>query len=427
MKKIVWLFILFCTILSFGKCSKLKEDYDGINYINPIKIGFLGPFSEGLMGTEGKYLGAFLAAEEINAAGGILGRKIQIVSRNDGGSANIGIKEATTFHNQGIDLILGAEWSSVTLAVAKAVTIPNQMLLMSYASTNPTISTLTDNDLVWRTCPSDVFQGKIGAIYCRNYLHKKTSAILAFNNPWAIGLSNAFRENFENLGGTNSYFGVYPELLESEASKYDYTAYLDSVFKSKPEIIYLASFGADGSKITNDIAKNKYLGNGYNPVFFSNDGIYTNNFLINGNISVIDNFYGTVPGSSKMNNNYNTYSNNYYSRWGFEPTAYSEYAYDAMYLLAYAILKNNGVTYPKQLASYLRDISGTPNNTSATKINVNEFSKAKVILLNSGKIDYDGASGKIEFDKNGDPSSGTYLIWKIKNGKFLTDTIVTFP
>ncbi len=420
-------FIFLIAISSLMKCSDLKEDLNEVKYQNPIKIGFLGPFSEVRMGAEGKYLGAYLAAEEINAAGGILGRDIQIVPLNDGGSAEIGIKAATQLYNEGIRVILGADWSSVTLGVATSFTIPKNMLLMSYSSTNPEISQLNDKDLVWRTCPSDVFQGKVGAVYCRNYLHKQTAAILAMNNPWSLDLAKTFQSNFENLGGTITHFGIYPELLGDAATKYDFTSHLDSLFEAKPEIIYLAAFPSDGAKITNDIAKNNYLASNYNPIFFSNDGLYSNYFLINAHVDIIDNFFGTVPGASRTNSNYNQYFNKYATRWGFEPVAFSEYAYDAMYLIAYSILSNNGSAEPLQISTFLRNISGTGNNVSATIINVNEFDKARDVILSGGKIDYNGASGNIEFDLNGDPGSGTYLIWNIKNGEYVTDTLVTFP
>jgi len=427
LNKLFTYMVLLCAIASLLNCSDLKEDYHEDHFINPIKFGFLGPFSEVRMGAEGKYLGAYLAAEEINAAGGILGRDIQLVPQNDGGSAGTGIKAATQLYTDGIDIILGADWSSVTLGVAKTVTIPNKILLMSYSSTNPDISHLNDNDYVWRTCPSDIFQGKVGAVYCKNYLHKQTAAILAINNTWAQGLAKSFQENFQKLGGTTTHFGTYPELLGEEATKYDYTQHLDSLFAAKPEIVYLAGFPSDGAKITNDIAKNNYLTANYNPTFFSNDGLYSNYFIVNGHVEIIANFYGTVPGTSKTNPNYNNYYNKYQSRWGFAPVAFSEYAYDAVYLIAYTILSNNGIAQPNQIIPLLRRISGIENNTSATIINVNEYSRARDIILAGGQIDYNGASGTIDFDANGDPGSGTYLIWNIKNGKYVTDTVVTFP
>jgi len=231
LKYIVLIYVASCLI----ECTQLKEDYNEKSYNNPIRIGFLGPFSEVRMGAEGKYLGAYLAMEEINQSGGIFGREIQIIALNDGGSAEIGKKAATQLYNDSIKIIVGADWSSVTLAVAKEVTIPNKMLLISYSSTNPDISNLDDNDLVWRTCPSDVFQGKVGAVYCKKYFQKQTAAIIAMNNPWSLGLARSFQENFVNSGGTMTHFGIYPELLGDEAIKYDYTLHLDSLFKLKPE------------------------------------------------------------------------------------------------------------------------------------------------------------------------------------------------
>ena len=411
----------------YFSCSDLKEDYNIVTYHNPIKIGFIAPFSENRIASENEYLGIFLAAEEINAAGGVNGRDIQIIARNDGGSASIGVDAAKQLYNEGIKIILGPDWSSITLAVAREVTIPNQMLLMSFSSTNPSISNLDDNDLVWRTCPSDVFQGRIGADYCKTYLKKNSAAILALNNSYSLELAKAFQDNFIKLGGTITHFGTYPELTGEEITKYDYSKHLDSVFVNKPEVFYLASYPTDGAKITNDIAKNNYITPSYQPFFFSNDGLYSNYFLVNGHINIKEKFYGTAPGTAKSNVNYSAYSNNYIKRWGFEPTAYTEYAYDALYLIAYAIAANNGKDNPLEIAPYLREISGNGVSPSASEVNVNEYKKAEAILLSGGNIDYNGASGSIEFDSNGDPGSASYIIWNINDGKFVSDTIVTIP
>ncbi len=426
-RKLYILLIFLFVSIAFHACSSLKEDFNVVDYKNPIKIGFIVPFSEDRMAAENEYLGVYLAADEINAAGGILGREIQIIARNDGGSAEIGIKAALQLYNEGIRIILGPAWSSVTIGVANEVTIPKGMLLMSYSSTNPNISHLVDNDLVWRTCPSDVFQGKVGAEYCKTHLNKQTAGILALNNSYSLALAKSFQENFSNLGGTITHFGIYPELLSDEATKYDYTKHLDSLFKTQPEVFYLASYPEDGAKITNDIAKNNYLTSEYNPIFFSNDGVSSSYFLLNGFPNIVNKFIGTKPGASKSQANYLNYFNQYQSRWGFEPVIYSEFAYDAMYLIAYAILSNNGLPEPMQIASYLRKISGSEGNPASTIINVNEFSKARDIILSGGQIDYDGASGKIEFDINGDPGSGSYLIWKVIDGAFVNDTIFSFP
>lgn len=426
MRKFIHLLILISSVFLVN-CTGLTEDYNEVNYNNPIRIGFLGPFSTNRGPTEAEYLGMHLAAEEINATGGILGREVQIIARDDAGSAEVGIKEATQLYNEGIRIIVGPDWSSVTLAVAKEVTIPKEMLLMSFSATNPDISLLADNDLVWRTCPSDLFQGKIGAVYCKNYLHKQSAAILALNNPYSLELAKAFQQNFTNLGGTITHFGIYPELSAGEAAKYDYTKHLDSLFNTQPEVFYLVAYPEDGSKITNDIAKNHYITNNYNPVLFTNDGLHSIRFLENGNIDVINEFIGTAPGTAKTNPNFNVFFKKFISQWGYEPAPYAEYAYDAIYLIAYSILCNNGSPKPLEIAPFLREISGTGNSGAATIINVNEFSKARDIIVGGGKIDYNGASGKIEFDQNGDPSSGTYLIWRVENNVFVTDTIVNFP
>ncbi|MCP4726744.1 MAG: ABC transporter substrate-binding protein [bacterium] len=416
--------ILACTI--FITCNSLDVDLNEIEYTDPVKIGLLLPLSIERAGEESAYLSTILAAEEINRAGGIMGRDIEIILKDDGASASIGVQQATNLMTEGVDLVLGPAWSSVTLAVTTNITIPNGMLLMSHSSTSPQITNLSDNGLVWRTAPSDVFQAKIGVDYVYNDSSKRTAGIIYSSSTWSTDLAMAFKSTFEETAGSNSVlsFVSYPE--GQDWSTFDFNPYLDELFADQPEAIYLVSYSNDGAKITNDIFYGNYLNNGYDPLFFSNDGPYGYDFLVNGHPDILEGMMGTQPTGPAQDPNYTMYLQNYQDRFGFYPEPFGEHIYDAVYLIAYAALKAGSVS-PAAISSELLNVSGGDPDLQGTLININEYARAKMLIESGGDIDYNGASGVIDFDSNGDPGSGTYIIWKVVNGEYVVDRTVIFP
>ena len=300
------------------------------------------------------------------------------------------------------------------------------MLVVSHSATSPQISHLQDNNLVWRTAPSDAFQGRIGADFVFNRFNKKTVGILFSTNAYATDLSGIFRNAFEEMAGNNSIlsFVAYPEILNYDA--YDFTPHLDELFAGKPDAIYFTSFTSDAIKMTNDIFEGGYLSDEYRPLFFSNDGAFGADFIFNGNPEILEGMTGTQPTGAVNDPNFILFSKNFINRFGFDPVPFNEHVYDAVYLIAYAILKS-GSTTPQNIASELRNVSGGDPEVQGTIINVNEFEKARIIIESGGIINYNGASGLIDFDANGDPSTGTYKIWKIVNGEVVIIEIVIFP
>lgn len=409
-------------LFTFIGCEKEPEDETPEG---AIKIAVLGPVSTSRAGLEAEYLACQLAAQEINAAGGVDGREIELILTDDGGDKAQGLEQVKALKEQGIDIIIGPEYSSVVLEIAPNYTIDNNMLVVSFSATNPEISHLDDNNLVWRTCPSDIYQGQIGAEYCYSDLGYDEIAILCMDNPWSIGLSNAFKSNFESLGGNVSVYEIFPGMDGDQGSLYDFSPHLDVVFDDKPDLVYMACFSTEFSKITNDIALRGYFSDDYRPILFSNDGPYTNNLLVNSHIDILEGTLGTFPGLSLNQANYKSFYDAYEEKWEFAPSSFSANAYDALYVVAYAILKSGGKTEPEEIAKYLQEVSGIAG-TDQTVINVNEFAKASEIIKNGGSIDYNGASGNIDFDDNGDPSSGTYLIWSVENNEYVTKEEIVF-
>ncbi len=418
---------LVLVLLTLSACDMPNEvDLGEIEYNNPLKIGVLLPVSNERSAEESAYFATILAAEEINRAGGVLGRDIEIVFRDDAGIPDYGVEQAQKMHAEGIEFIVGPSWSSVTLAVAQRVTIPNGMLLVSHAATHPSITNLNDNNLVWRIAPSDVIQAKIGADYVYNVLNKRTVGIIYSSALYTVGLAEAFKASFEEIAGPNSVlsFVSFPEL--QDWSTYDFTPHLIELFADRPEVIYLASYTIDGAKITNDIFYGHYLNALYKPQFFSNDGPFGFDFIFNGHPDILNGMLGTQPTGDRADLNYLRFQNNYNQRFGFDPESFAEHIYDAVYLIAFSISKSGQAT-PQAAAAQLRQVSGGEPGIQGTVINVNEYARARTILEGGGDINYNGASGLIDFDENGDPGSGTYIIWKIQNKNYVVEETIKFP
>ena len=165
-----------------------------------IKVGTLmahtGPLKE--YGPEIQK-GAIIAAKQMAAAG----FEIELI-HEDSETSPI---PATNAAKKLVDLdrvvaIVGALSSGVTLAVAESVTIPNNVIMISPASTNPLMSVLPSDagkDFLFRTCPSDALQGVVAVKLFASY--NKTASVIYVNNAYGQGLADVFKKSFEEYRG----------------------------------------------------------------------------------------------------------------------------------------------------------------------------------------------------------------------------------
>ncbi|MDK2977410.1 MAG: branched-chain amino acid transport system substrate-binding protein [Bacteroidales bacterium] len=416
---------IFVFIIGFvvfmSSCEKLTEDFNKKQYKNPVKIAVVGDVSMLREQVENMFFGAQLAMEEINQKGGLVingeKREIELIFKNSGGNPELGVDLIYELYEQNINLIIGPTFSSVAVEMAEEC-VKNNMLMMSYAATTPEITLLDDNDLIWRTCPSDYTFGTISAEYCVDTLQLNNAAILFRNDRFGTGLSTIIKDMFTELGGNVKANVSFPN--EVNLNTYDFEYEMSTIFNSEIDVLFIVAFNSEIAVLTHRIFNNsKYQSLNKKPYIFVNDGILPEEILTNGNPELIDDILG-ISSTNEGNPNYALYKNNYKSRFGFLPATYSEHAYDAVYCLAYAMLKGN-TTNPLQIKQYLREISGVddydPNN-DVIKINVNEFDVGKNILLKGRSINYEGASGPINFDINGDPFP-KIVIWSFENNQYI--------
>ena len=422
-KYIVFLIIALATIFTVA-CEQLQEDYNKPEYTNSIKIGVVGDVSVLREQVESVFFGTKLASEEINRNGGLtIGNEtypIELIFKNSGGSPTIGIDVIYELIDEGAQIIIGPTFSSVAYEMAE-VCIANHVLMMTYSATTPELTFLPDNNLVWRTCPSDFTFGSTSAQYCFDSLQTRTAAIFYRDDRFGIGLSNVIKKMFVQKGGTITSSVSFPT-DEPDLSLYNFDYEMNSLLKGEPDIIYIISVTSETPILINEIYNSdQYQAFVKKPYIFVNDGILPDELIKNVSTDIL----GTIIGISSTNignENYNTYKENYVNRFGFTPSTFSEHAYDAVYLVSYAMQMANS-TDPLVFKTDLFSVSGNQEflntlNTDPITINVNEFDIGKYILQQGGIIDYDGASGPINFDLNGDPKP-KIIIWGIENNQYV--------
>ena len=228
-KTIIWLVVLVLVVGGFILYGSKGEKKEVVK--EPIKIGFIGPLTGDLANIGSNTRAAVeIGVEEINAAGGIGGRTLEVVyedSQCTPAKSSSAINKLISVDK--VVAILGDTCSSATLAIspiAEQAKVP----LISYAST---AAKVTDaGDFIFRTVPSDIFQSSFAAKYAFEKLGKKKAAIVYVNNDWGVGLEKGFNDAFKLAGGEV----VFSEGYDSTSK--DLRSLMSKVKSSKADILY---------------------------------------------------------------------------------------------------------------------------------------------------------------------------------------------
>src|SRR5688500_14298647 len=202
----------------------------------PILVGYYGDLS-GRTSSFGQSTknGVEMAADEINKAGGVKGRQIQIITEDKQGDANKAATVTTKLINQDrVHALLGEVASSNSLAAApKAQEAKIPMITPS--STNPRVTQV--GDYIFRVCFIDPFQGEVMAKFAANTLNAKRAAILAdFNSDYSKGLTEFFKQSFIRLGGT-----IVDEKTYTQTDR-DFSSQLTAIRTTNPDVIYIPGY-----------------------------------------------------------------------------------------------------------------------------------------------------------------------------------------
>ncbi|MGW4930028.1 ABC transporter substrate-binding protein [Agromyces sp. NPDC004153] len=343
-------------------------------------LAFLGPPEEA---------GVALAAQEINDAD--LGINVEVVYRDSGDTTtDIATVSVTDLLSQDVSAIIGAASSGVSFTVIDQITAAG-VVQFSPANTSPDFTDYEDNGLYFRTAPSDLLQGEVlGNLMAED--GASTLGLLVLNDPYGTGLAAATKESFEAAGGEV----VAEELFNTGDSNFD--AQLAAINAANPDAVALITF--DESKVVIPAL----VGSGY-----PGDQLY----LVDGNLfdysadfapGLIAGAKGTLPGP-KLEDDFRDRMLGINA--DLQDYSYGPESYDALMLIALAAYAANS-TEGADIAEYLRQVSGGTGDGEA----VSSFADAAALLAEGQQIDFDGASGPITLDENGDPTEATIGIYE---------------
>ncbi len=345
-------------------------------------LAFLGPPEEA---------GVALAVQEVNAAGA--GITVEAIFRDSGDTTtDIATVSVTDLLSQDVTAIIGAASSAVSLTVIDQI-IGAGVIQFSPANTSPTFTDYPDNNLYWRTAPSDLLQGEVlGNLIAED--GAQSLGLLVLNDAYGTGLAEATKAAFEAAGGTV----VSEELFNEGDASVD--AQVSALSAAAPEAVAVITF--DQATFALPALVN---------AGFSGEQLY----LVDGNLAdysgqfedgLIEGAKGTLPGLD-----IETLGDFQDRLLEVDPNltefSYAAESYDAVVLLALAALAA-GSTDGAAMAGQLQAVSGGSGGGEKCF----SFAECAEILAGGGAIDYDGPSGPITFDENGDPTEATIGIYQ---------------
>lgn len=335
---------------------------------DPIKIGVVGHLS-GDFATYGGYMrdGLELALQEINQAGGVLDREVELIYEDDQGDAKKAVTAIDKLINQDqVPVVIGSFASSVTLAMAPKAE-QTQTVLLAPAATSIKLSEA--GDYVFRIAPKDDLQGKQLAEFAKQQDYTK-AAILYINNDWGQGLAKAFEQNFEQI--------IFSQAIDENTT--DVKTEISKLKSLSPDVLFAPCF--EKSCIT-IIKQSKELN--LKTTILSADGFETQAILDAVGKQADDVIFTTIaPGSGQK---WQEFSANFQNKYSSQPNIWQALSYDSLYVVTEVI-------------------------KSAQSLDSTQIKNAMY------QVDYTGASGRNKFDLNGDVDK-PFKLKTIKDGQFV--------
>lgn len=349
-------------------------------------LAFLGP---------PEIAGALLAVDDINAAGGVLGADVVWIP-GDSGDTSTDIANTTVDGHlaAGVHAIFGAASSSVTFTVIDKITGAG-VIQFSPANTSQLLSTYADNDLYFRTAPSDFLQGTILAdLVAADGL---TAGVIYRQEPYGEGLAERFQEVYQSLGGEVTNFIAYPP--EGHAT---FDAEVDLLVEADPDVIVVISF-EEGALILETMHA-RGIGPASGKAVWGVDGNIGGLHNEMADPSILAGMQGTTPSvdlstitdfTARLDTMIDGGLGGIYD--------YGAETYDAIVITALAAAVAGSLD-PIEIAAQINDVTrgGEKCTTFA----------ACIELINGGTtdIDYDGIGGPYEFVDAGEPAAASYRV-----------------
>ena len=384
------LILLFATVFTgCGGSSSSSDEKAPAPTAETVKIGFLGAKTGGhaIYGI-GTLKGINMAVEEVNAAGGVLGKKLEVVEEDHGSKLEeIAAITQKYVERDKVVAIIGDPTTGGTKTAAP-IANENNVVLLSAGSTGPGVVEI--GEYIFRDTLLDAVAAPATMDYAINEMGWKNVAVItSINNDYSVGLTGIFKEGIAQFGGNI----VIEENIQDGDT--DFSAIVTKIKAANPDVIVFSGYYTEGGLIMKEVRRQ-----GMNDiVMVGGDGLQGEDFYKLGEDSVIGSI--SYAGFSPVEPTPTTaaFIEKFKAKYNEEPDLFSAQGYDAVMLIVEAMNKANStdpVEFHKTLAQ--------------TK-------------------DYDGVSGVTTFRENREPIKSPVYLLSVQNkdGKLGFDLLRKVP
>ena len=379
-KKLISVMIALCMLLSLGITGITATAFAADD---PIVIGVISP-NTGTLAAYGTGIvtGVQLAAEEINAAGGILGRQVELVITDDQGDPTECLNAFNSLVAKGVTLIIGSATSGCTSAITDAA---NEEEVCILCPTGTADSLTTEDDYIFRACYADSFQGAIAAAYAKQAGFEKVGVVYCAADVYSKGLFDSFSKACEE-------YGIEVAASQSTASLdvQDYTNQFAAMVSAGVDFVYAPYYY--------DVIGPQARAAGYTGIIMGADGYDTTpDYVVAGaDLTVFNDVYWTNhydPGADSEI--VRSFVAAYEAAYGSIPSAFGATGYDCLYIYK-AAMEAAGSADAGDVRDALADTSTV----------------------------YECVTGTFSLDESGTPVKGAAIISFQSDGSAVTSTLV---
>jgi branched-chain amino acid transport system substrate-binding protein len=342
-----------------------------------IKLGVAGPHS-GDLASYGipTVKAAELVVKDVNAKGGILGKKVELLVEDDVCKPEVATNTATKLLSEKVDVVLGHICSGATKA-ALGIYKDSKIIVMSPSATNPALTQSGDYPNFFRTIASDDAQAKLEVNFALNKLKVKKVAVLHDKGDYGKGLAEYAKKFLENdkRAKVVLFEGITPGAV-------DYSAIVQKIKRSGAQAVIFGGYHPEASKIVTQMRKKKMK-----TIFISDDGVKDDTFIKVAK-QYAEGVYATGPMDTSNNPMAIAAIEAHKKAYGTDPGAFFLNAYAATQALLNAIQKAGSTDYNAVEKALRTDYVETP-------------------------------LGKIRFDKRGDAEGVGFSVYQVQKGKYV--------
>mgnify|MGYP001216091454 CR=1 FL=1 len=384
-----------------------------VSATDTVKIGFIAPLSGGdaTLG-QGGLNSAKLAIEQINAAGGVNGKQLELLVKDDAGDVEVGAAAAQDLKAKGVVAVIGPFYSGIAKSAVEQVLKAAGIPAIGPSTTSSALTSFDDGGLFFRTIASDAIQGKALSKLIRDN-GKSKLAIFYRDNTYGSPFAEVLADDFASHSGHSAV-----KINYGDTDAPDYNALKSQI--GDANAIALIGYTVDGTKLFRDWATAQEFSG--LPWYFSEsyrDSSFAENIS---DASKINGMMGTYPVSNGTH--FAAFQADFKKRFGENAGYFTENTYDATMLIALAMAQGGANTSE---AIKQNVIAVSKGGTKQNGIGSDGFKDAVSKIKSGVDLDFEGASGNVDLDDNGDVTTASYVVWKWQDGKPVnTDQILSF-